>query len=100
MSRITVASSGWLTFRRRNTITAYLFALPMIAGVCIFTVYPLASSLYHAFTEWSGVSAAKWVGLANFRYLLTQDPTFWPSLKVTVYYMALSVPAGMIAGLA
>ncbi len=72
----------------------------MIVGVCIFTIYPLVSSLYHAFTEWSGVSAAKWVGLANFRYLLTQDPTFWPSLKVTVYYMALSVPAGMIAGLA
>lgn len=94
------ALSGRLTFRARNTITAYIFTLPMIIGVCLFTLYPLASSLYHSFTEWSGVSTAKWVGLANFRYLLTEDPTFWPSLKVTVYYMALSVPAGMIAGLA
>lgn len=88
------------SFRTRNTVTAYLFALPMIAGVTIFTVYPLVSSAYHSFTEWSGVSQAKWVGLENFRYLLTQDPTFWSSLEVTVYYMALSVPAGMVAGLA
>jgi ABC-type sugar transport system permease subunit len=95
-----MTAPGRMSFRTRNTLTAYLFALPMIAGVCIFTVYPLISSLYHAFTEWSGVSRAKWVGLQNFRYLLTQDPTFWSSLKVTVYYMALSVPAGMIAGLA
>ncbi|HVX44168.1 MAG TPA: sugar ABC transporter permease [Mycobacteriales bacterium] len=94
------ALSGRLTFRARNTITAYIFTLPMIVGVGIFTIYPLISSLYHSFTDWSGVSKAKWVGLENFRYLLTQDPTFWPSLKVTVYYMALSVPAGMIAGLA
>jgi len=99
MRRNDAAAPGWLTFRARNTITAYLFALPMIAGVCIFTLYPLISSLYHSFTNWSGVGAAKWVGLQNFRYLLTDDPTFWPSLKVTVYYMALSVPAGMIAGL-
>jgi ABC-type sugar transport system permease subunit len=100
MSAGTGGALSQLSFRTRNTLTAYLFILPMIIGVAVFTVYPLASSLYHSFTSWSGVSAAKWTGLENFRYLLTQDPTFWGSLKVTAYYMVLSVPSSMVAGLA
>ncbi|WP_210414807.1 carbohydrate ABC transporter permease [Microlunatus elymi] len=63
-------------------------------------LYPLASSLYHAFTKWDGLSPAKWDGLNNFRYMFFQDPTFWPSLRATAYFVLLSVPSGMIFGLA
>ncbi len=88
-----------LSYQTRNTVAAYLFILPTIVGFGVLVVYPVASSLYHAFTEWSGISAARWVGLSNFRYLLGEDPTFWPSLRVTAYFVLLSVPSGMVLGL-
>jgi len=86
--------------RRRRQLGPYLFILPTLVGICVFTVYPLISSLYHAFTNWSGLGAAKWIGFGNFQYLFTQDPTFWPSLKATGYFVLLSVPASMVFGLA
>lgn len=74
--------------------------LPTIVGVAAFMVYPLLSSAYHAFTEWDGLSPARFNGLDNFRYMLLEDPTFWPSLRATVYFVALTVPSGIIFGLA
>lgn len=88
-----------MTQAKRNTIVAYIFILPTIVGVCVFTLYPLASSLYHAFTDWTGITPAKWVGLKNFRYMFTEDPTFWPSLRATAYFVLLSVPVGLFGGL-
>ncbi|MFQ5506169.1 MAG: carbohydrate ABC transporter permease, partial [Planctomycetota bacterium] len=35
---------------------------------------------------------ARWVGLANFRRLLGEDPLFWRSLEATGWYVLLSVP--------
>ena len=86
--------------RGRNAWAAYLFISPTIVGVCVFMVYPLISSLYHAFTSWDGLTPAQWSGLANLRYMFFDDPTFWPSVKVTGYFVLLSVPSGMIFGLA
>lgn len=89
-----------LTNRQRNSITAHLFILPTIVGTGVFMLYPLGSSLYHAFTKWDGLSPATWVGLENFRYMFLEDPTFWPSMRATAYFVLLSVPSGMIFGLA
>jgi ABC-type sugar transport system permease subunit len=89
-----------LSHRRRNTVTAYLFILPTIVGVAVFMIYPLISSAFHAFTKWDGLSPARWTGLDNFRYMLFDDPTFWPSLRATAYFVLLSVPSGIVFGLA
>lgn len=94
------ATRRGLSHRRRNTLTAYLFILPPIVGVAVFMIYPLASSGYHAFTKWDGLSPATWNGLANFRYMLFDDPTFWPSLRATAYFVVLSVPSSIVFGLA
>lgn len=91
---------GPWTSRWKRRVSPYLYILPTLIGIAVFTVYPLASSLYHAFTNWTGLGAAKWIGLGNFRYLFTQDPTFWPSLRATGYFVLLGVPSGIILGLA
>ncbi|MBO0810528.1 MAG: sugar ABC transporter permease [Microlunatus sp.] len=95
-----VPATRGLSHRRRNLLTAYVFMLPAIIGVGVFMIYPLGSSLYHAFTKWDGLSAATWAGLDNFRYMLFEDPTFWPSLRATAYFVLLSVPASIVFGLA
>jgi ABC-type sugar transport system permease subunit len=83
----------------RTALTGHLFILPGILGLGLLIVYPLVTSAYHAFTDWNGLTPATWTGLENFRYLLTKDPTFWPSLRATAYFVLLMVPATLIAGL-
>ncbi|MET9270903.1 sugar ABC transporter permease [Kribbella sp. NPDC003557] len=86
--------------RRRDTILGYLFISPAIIGLLLFVAYPMVTSLYHSFTEWNGLTPATWVGLENYKFLFTSDPTFWPSLRVTVLWVVISVPATLLAGLA
>lgn len=86
--------------RSRDTILGYLFISPAIIGLLLFVAYPMVTSLYHSFTQWNGLTPAKWVGLENYKFLFTSDPTFWPSLKVTVLWVVISVPATLAAGLA
>ncbi|HZX03318.1 sugar ABC transporter permease [Kribbella sp.] len=85
--------------RRRDTILGYLFISPAIIGLLLFVAYPMVTSLYHSFTQWNGLTPAKWVGLDNYKFLFTSDPTFWPSLRVTVLWVVISVPATLLAGL-
>lgn len=89
--------------RRRSALRAFivghLFILPAILGLGLLAVYPLVTSGYHAFTDWNGLTAAKWTGWANFDYVLNRDPTFWPSLRATGLFVLMSVPASLVIGL-
>jgi len=48
-------------------------------------------SLFLSFTRWDGLTPLKWIGLANYRDLLT-DETFRISLVNNLYYTAVTVP--------
>jgi raffinose/stachyose/melibiose transport system permease protein len=50
---------------------SYLFLLPTFSLLILFSYYPIASAFFHAFTEWRGSGATTWLGLANFRELLS-----------------------------
>jgi len=41
-----------------------------------------------------------WVGLANYRKLLSEDPLFWKSLWITFKYSLVAVPVGIVTGVA
>ena len=82
----------------RESLIAYLFMIPTIIGFSIFVAYPLISSIYYALCDWNGLSAPKFVGLRNFVFMFTKDPTFFPSLKATGYYVILTVPFTLIFG--
>jgi multiple sugar transport system permease protein len=41
-----------------------------------------------------------WVGLANFQFLLFEDPVFWKALSVTAWYVGMTVPGVVLLGLA
>ncbi|MCO5970572.1 carbohydrate ABC transporter permease [Actinoallomurus soli] len=84
----------------RAFLTGHLFILPGILGLGLLVVYPLVTSGYHAFTDWNGLTPAKWTGLKNFRYLLGHDPTFWPSVRATLLFVVITVPAMLAGGLA
>lgn len=87
------------TRQRSDTVAGYLFILPGLIGLSAFVLYPLISSVYYSLTEWNGATPAKFIGLENFTYIFTQDPSFLGSLRATALWVLWSVPAGVFAGL-
>jgi ABC-type sugar transport system permease subunit len=73
-----------------------LFALPVIVIFLLVRVIPSLSALYISFTDFSGVAAPKWVGLANYLELVG-DPVFRQALFNTVVYtLGVAVPSTLL----
>ena len=84
---------------RQESRSGWLMLAPVALGLAVFTVGPMLVSLWLSFTNYDVVHPARYVGLANYRYLLTTDPAFWISVRVTLVYAAASVPIGLGAAL-
>lgn len=84
---------------RRKLLLGLLFISPWIVGFLAFTLYPIIYTLRISFTRYSGFGEPMWIGLANYRALLT-DTVFWGSLNNTLYYTALAVPVGIVVAMA
>ncbi|HLK15154.1 MAG TPA: sugar ABC transporter permease [Fimbriimonadaceae bacterium] len=89
-----------LSHDARRNLVGYLFISPWLVGFLVFVAGPFVRSIYLSFTRYNIVTAPKWVGLANYRMLLTQDDLFWKSAWVTVKYAAISVPLAIVIGVA
>lgn len=77
---------------KRETLKGYLFISPWIIGFLLFTLYPMAFSLYSGFTFYDITSIQKWIGLKNYINIFTSDENFLIALKNTAYYVIFSVP--------
>ena len=90
-------------FSRRQLgklLNGYLFVSPWLIGFFVFTLFPIAASFYLAFTDYDAMSAPRWIGLANFQRMFTQDPRYWASVKATLYYVMTAIPLRLIFALA
>ena len=65
---------------------------PWILGFSIFFAYPLVMSAYLSFTHYDLLSPPRWVGWANYHYLLRTDPQVWTAVKNTLWMIAIAVP--------
>lgn len=84
---------------RQRQATGFALITPWIVGFLIFTAYPLIYSLYLSFTEYSLFGEPRWVGLDNYIRLFTQSIEFWPSVRLTLLYAALTLPIGVTGAL-
>ncbi|MCL2702775.1 MAG: sugar ABC transporter permease [Defluviitaleaceae bacterium] len=82
----------------KNTI-AYSFILPNLLGFGIFVLIPMVFALGLSFMEWHlATNTFTFIGLDNFRRM-SSDPLFWPSLRNTIYFTALSMPITLVFAL-
>ncbi len=88
-----------LSIQAREAFTCYIFMLPAILGLLLFTVGPMIVSLYLSFTDYDVLGSASWIGLENYRQLFS-EPLFWKSLRVSAIYSVVSVPSGLVLALA
>ena len=68
---------------------------PSLLGFLLWKLLPILASFAVALTDWRVAASPHWVGLANFRHMLFDDPLFWKSLGVTSLYGLVSVPTTM-----
>ena len=77
-------------WRRRLTVLAFMS--PWLVGFSVFFAYPLVSTVYLSFTHYDLLSASRWIGLANYRYLFSEDKQIWPAVYNTLWLVAIMVP--------
>ncbi len=81
----------------REALLAYLFLLPSLILIIVFGIFPVFKAGYISLFDWSIVKD-RFIGLQNYRTLFN-DPEFWQSLNVTVFYVIATVPLTMLVAL-
>ena len=84
---------------RQQERAAYLFLLPWLLGLLLFTGGPILASLAISVTNWNLLTTPQFVGLENYTEMAS-DWNFWQSVRVTLRYVLLSTPLFLVVGLA
>ena len=77
----------------------YKFTSPWIIGFFLFILGPMLASIIISFTQWDIITPPEWVGIENYKEMVTKDPLFWKSLKVTLVFTFGLVPLQLILSL-
>jgi pectin-derived oligosaccharide transport system permease protein len=85
--------------RRRENLAGFAFLSPWLLGFVLIVGGPIVASLYFSFTDYSLLGSPRWAGAENYERMLTDDPRFWASLRVTLTYLVVSVPLVQLTAL-
>jgi raffinose/stachyose/melibiose transport system permease protein len=86
-----------LIFKNKKYI--FLGLLPALSLFIFFVVYPIIRSFFYGFYDWNGLSKPVYVGLANFKAVLS-DKVFWHAFRNNIFIVVISVfgqiPLGLV----
>ena len=83
--------------KTKSNIVGWTFVLPAIIGFLFLNLLPMILSGYYSFTEYNIISKPEWVGLTNYiKHFDGSDATFWVSVRATLLYAIMAVPANLI----
>ncbi len=78
---------------------AYLYLLPSLAFLALFTYYPISFSAYLSLFRWNVLNPEKvFVGIENY-LSLWQEPLFWLVLRNNLFYALGTIPTTMALAL-
>jgi multiple sugar transport system permease protein len=91
------------SFWKRNqlAIAPWLFLAPGMFMFVLYVIIPIIQSITISFYDWDGLGEMKWIGLANYAELWS-DESFYTSLKNNLIWLVLymlSVPVGLAIAL-
>lgn len=75
---------------------AVIFFLPFGVLFFVFTILPVISSLSYSFTSFSIVQSPLFIGIRNYRYMLTEDTVFIKALTNTMTFAFFSGVLGYL----
>jgi ABC-type sugar transport system permease subunit len=90
------AETGWLRFRGGGT---YLYLLPSLVFLALFTYYPIGFSGYLTLFRWNVLTPDPvFVGVENY-LKLGREPLFWLVLRNNLFYALGTIPTTMALAL-
>lgn len=93
-----VRKGGFRSNHWRSLGFIWVVLIPILIQYTLTTMVPMVMSFVLTFTDWSLMGVKKYIGLANWKRLLS-DPEVWNSLKVTVIYALYVVIPVVVLGL-
>lgn len=91
-------------YLQRSVIQKYLwvgfFLFPSLAGLLVFLIIPMLSSLVLTFYEWDPLIPTRFIflGLENYQTLI-KDTDFWDALRHTLFFIVGYIPLVLVSGL-
>jgi multiple sugar transport system permease protein len=95
---------GWITensmagMARRRALLGYLFILPSLLGIVVFTAGPVIASFGLSLYQWNVIDPATFVGLDNYQRL-ANDTRALKSFVITGEFVALAVTLQLVVSL-
>jgi raffinose/stachyose/melibiose transport system permease protein len=73
----------------RSRLSVLVFLAPALLVYGLAVLAPIIQSLVLSFYEWDGITDRSFVGLDNYRRMLTDDPIFWRAFVNALIYLAV-----------
>ena len=80
----------------KDNYTGWLFNMPLIIGLLIFTLIPVIYSLVYSFFEYDGLTDMTFVGFNNYIDIFTKDKYVGVVVKNTIIFTVINVPLSLI----
>lgn len=95
-----MAKTARKPYRAKEVGLAFLFLLPALVIFGVFVLYPFARNFYLSVFETNPFTGdpTTYVGIHQIRDVVT-SPDFWSSVRTTVFFALMTVPAGVFLGL-
>jgi multiple sugar transport system permease protein len=100
---------GWLLedtltgMARRRALMGYLFVLPTILGIIVFTAGPVLASFGLSFFKWNVFKPPTYIGLENYVRLMGDQRvaiSFWNSARFVVLAISMQIIFALLLALA
>jgi raffinose/stachyose/melibiose transport system permease protein len=87
-------TTGRRRARRARGLEFIGMTAPALIAILLFVEIPFLMSVLYSFTKWNGLDkAVKWIGLANYRELLTDDPALGSAMIFTLLFTVVAIAA-------
>ncbi|MBQ5634126.1 MAG: sugar ABC transporter permease [Clostridia bacterium] len=86
----------WTWHLMKRYKVGYFMIIPFMVLFFVFTIIPVAASLFVGFTDYNMLEVPNWVGLDNYITLFLDDDLFITALKNTVIFAVLTGPTSFI----
>lgn len=83
---------------KKDMISGYLYIAPFFIIFAVIGLYPAVFSIFLGFHKWNGLSPMTFVGLDNFRVVLT-DHLFWKSVYNTIVMGIMGTAPQLVVGI-
>ena len=91
---MTMAQWTWKEMKRNKV--AYIMCAPFFLLFFVFTVLPVALSIFFSFTEFNMLEPPKWVGFDNYIHLFLEDDIFIVACKNTLIFASVTGPVSYL----